>query len=208
VIARASGSLGRPLASLGALEDARETSVVPSGDPRGPSGAKVMKNHRFSIGFERRTRGEPGAGSETRAARMPPGGSKVVLRGSTESIEKKMGWRLLSCTHSAAFWGVRGNPRSEVLKKHGIRSTSEGSSRRSREESGRKSADRTHSQAFWGVPTKSDQKCNTLCKIVVCRELIKSVELSAKRTMWVSEGGSGGTRGDQRRSWERQGVPK
>ena len=77
MIVRASGSLGRPLASLGALEDARETSVVPSGDPRGPSGAKVMKKkHRFSIGFERRTRGEPGAGLETRAARMAPGGSK------------------------------------------------------------------------------------------------------------------------------------
>ena len=58
---------------------------------------------------------------------------------------------------------------SEGDKKHGIRSTSEGAWMRSREESGRKSADRTHSQAFWGVPTKSGQKCNTLCKIVVCR---------------------------------------
>ncbi len=61
--------------------------------------------------------------------------------------------------------------------------------------------DRIHSRAVWGVQTKSGQKCNTLYKIVVCRELIKSVQLSEKRTDWVSDvglwGDHGGTKEDQ-----------
>ncbi len=99
MIARASGSLGRPLASLGDLEDDRETSVVPSGDPRGPLGAKVMKNQWFSIGFERRTRGEPGAGMETRAARMPPGGSQSGPEG-VHGKHRKQNWMAFAELHS------------------------------------------------------------------------------------------------------------
>ncbi len=128
----------------------------------------------------------------------------MVLRGSRESTEKKMGWPSLSCTHYQAFWGVSGNPESEVTKKYIIRSTSEGHQSRPREESGGKRTDRFHSQAFWGVLIKSGQKCYTLCKTVVRRESAKSVELSAKRTRWVSEGTSGWSRGGEIRQKRRK----